>query len=121
MSGYLGFDCFVCLCICDLVFLFCCLFVYFCDLVFSLLLGFFCFAGTARLSQYSHISLLENKEIRRQHLYRLDPKSTLVLWYLKKLFFYSKARCVKSLMKILRLNISVIELSRTQYKFNHRK
>ena len=64
MSAYLGFDCFVCLCIYDLVFLFCCLFVYFCDLVFSLLLVFFCFAGTARLSQYSHISLLANKEIR---------------------------------------------------------
>ena len=29
-----------------------------------------------RLSQYLHISLLANKEIRRQHLYRLDPKST---------------------------------------------
>ena len=72
----LGFDCFVCLCIYDLVFLFCCLFVYFCDLVFTLLLVFFCFAGTAHLSQYSHISLLANKEIRRQHLYRLDPKST---------------------------------------------
>ena len=65
-----------CLCIYDLVFLFCCLFVYFCVLVFSLLLVFFCFAGTARLSRYSHISLLANKEIRRQHLYRLDPKST---------------------------------------------
>ena len=57
-------------------FLVCGLFVYFCDLVFSLLLVFFCFAGTARLSQYSHISLLANKEMRRQHLYRLDPKST---------------------------------------------
>jgi len=55
---------------------FSCFVVYFCDLVFSLLLVFFCFAGTARLSQYSHISLLANKEIRRQHLYRLDPKST---------------------------------------------
>jgi len=50
--------------------------VYFCVLDLSLLLVFFCFAGTARLSQYSHISLLANKEIRRQHLYRLDPKST---------------------------------------------
>ena len=47
-----------------------------CVLVFSLLLVFFCFARTARLSQYSHISLLANKEIRRQHLSRLDPKST---------------------------------------------
>jgi len=37
---------------------------------------FSCFAGTARLSQYSHISFLANKEIRRQHLYKLDPKST---------------------------------------------
>ena len=72
MSAYLGFDCFVCLCIYDLVFLFCCSFVYFCDLVFSLLLVFFCFAGTA-LSQYSHISLLANNETRKQHLYRLDP------------------------------------------------
>jgi len=76
VSAYLGFDCFVCLRIYDLLFLFCCLFVYFCDLDFSLLLVFFCFAGTARLSQYSYISLLSNKEIRWQHLYRLDPKST---------------------------------------------
>ena len=53
-----------------------CLFVYFYVLDFSLLLVFFCFAGTARLFQYSHISLLANKEIRRQHLFRLDPKST---------------------------------------------
>ena len=50
------------------------LFVYVCVLLFSLLLVFFCFAGTARLSQYSHISLLANQEIRRQHLYRLDPR-----------------------------------------------
>ena len=49
MFPYLGFDCFVFyLRIYDLVFLFCCLFVYFCDLVFLLLLVFFCFAGTAR-------------------------------------------------------------------------
>jgi len=57
------------------------LFVYFCILVFSLLLVFFCFAGTAHLSEYSHISLLANKEIQRQHLYRLDPmsiKSTII-------------------------------------------
>jgi len=72
-----------------LFWLFCFLFVYlwfvfscfvvcccFCDLVFLSLLVFFCFAGTARLSQYSHISLLANKEIRRLHLYRLDSKST---------------------------------------------
>ena len=42
-------DCFIFgLCIYDLVFLFRCLFAYFCDLVFLLLLVFFCFAGTAR-------------------------------------------------------------------------
>jgi len=44
VSAYLGFDCFVfCLCIYDLFFLFCCLIVYFCDLIFSLLLVFFLF------------------------------------------------------------------------------
>jgi len=67
---YWCFSCLIFLCIFfyqftiyDLVFLFCCLFVYFCDLVFPLLLVFFCFVVTARLSQYSHISLLVNKEI----------------------------------------------------------
>ena len=71
-------------CVCLPRFWLFCLFVYlwfgflvvclciFCDLVFSLLLVFFCFAGTA-LSQYSHISLLGNNEIRKQHLYRLNP------------------------------------------------
>ena len=80
---YWCFSCLIFLCIFfyqftiyDLVFLFCCLFVYFCDLVFPLLLVFFCFVVTARLSQYSHISLLVNKEIWRLHLCRLDSKSS---------------------------------------------
>ena len=41
MLAYLGFDCVV-------MIWFACFFVYFCDLVFLLLLVFFCFAGTAR-------------------------------------------------------------------------
>ena len=57
---YLWFGFLVCLCIFVIWFSRCCY--------------FFCFAGTARLSQYSHISHLANKEIRRLHFCRLDPR-----------------------------------------------
>ena len=77
MFACLGFNCFIfCLCIYDLVFLFCCLLVYFCDLVFLLLLGSFVLQEQHVVSQYSHISLLVNKEILRLHHCRLDSKVT---------------------------------------------
>ena len=65
------------------------MYLWLCDLVFLLLLVFFCFTGAARV--LPHGPFLGNKEIRRLHLSISDPKS-----------FHSSFPCYKTAANICR-------------------